>query len=98
VGLRWRVVRVGTRGSLSLAAVGMQFREVSARTFCKAMLLESTALYIVAETPEKMPLSLESTASSCSSDTGTLGRDLPSTLNACAPRYHEGLASPRAKP
>jgi hypothetical protein len=34
----------------------LQFREVTARTFCKAMLLESTALYTVAETPEKMQI------------------------------------------
>jgi hypothetical protein len=34
----------------------LQFREVTARTFCKVMLLESTALYIVAETPEKMQI------------------------------------------
>jgi hypothetical protein len=34
----------------------LQFREVTARTFYKVQLLESTALYIVAETPEKMQI------------------------------------------
>jgi hypothetical protein len=34
----------------------MQFREVTALAFYKAMLLDSTALYIIAETPEKMQI------------------------------------------
>ena len=34
----------------------VQFREVTALTFYKAMLLDSTALYTIAETPEKMQI------------------------------------------
>jgi hypothetical protein len=34
----------------------MQFREVTAEVFYKAMLLDSTALYTIAESPEKLQI------------------------------------------
>ena len=37
----------------------MQFREVTALTFYKAMLLDSTALYTIAETPEKIQIATQ---------------------------------------